>query len=164
MLFKDCQKGYPVFLLDRNEITATQGKIIDVSRPHFDNQNPTTTQMVVDVTIEVDGKQMPPFVMSENAPIAYTDKLILSTDRDSILREVEAVLARNEEELSMVDVRKQTVEKCKQIIEDWNPEAKERRQTNERMTKIEDSVQGLRKYIEGNDKKMDKILSLLQSK
>ena len=148
MLFKDCQKGYPVFLLDRNEITAIQGKIIDVSRPHFDNQNPTATQMVVDVTIEVDGKQLPPFVMSENAPIAYTDKLILSTDRDSILREVEALLARNEEELSMVDVRKQTVAKCKQIIEDWNPAVKQQRETDERMTKIEGYVDELRKSQE----------------
>ena len=164
MQFKDCQKDYPVFILDRNELNAQQGKIIDVSRPHFDPRNPSATQMVIDVTFEVDGKQQPPFVMPENAPVAYTDKFIISTDRETIIREVQAILSRNEQELSMVDQRKETVSKCKHILEDFNPELRERRKTEDRITKIEGCIDDLRSALATSDSKTDQILRLLQNK
>lgn len=163
MLLKDCQKNYPIFILNRTDITATQGKIIDVSRPHFDNRNPSNTTMVIDVIVDIDGKQIS-FVMSENANIAYTDNLVLSCDRTDILHEVEAICARNEEELKQTETRQRTVSKCKAIIEDWNPAVKQQRETDERMTKIEGYVDALRKSQEKSDGKMDRILKLLESK
>lgn len=163
MLLKDCQKGYPVFILNRNEITVCQGKIVDVSRPHFDNHNPSNTSMVIDVAIDMDGKQSS-FVMPENANIAYTDNLIITSDRTDILREVQAICSRNEEELKQTKVREQTVAKCKSILEDWNPELKERRMTDERISKIEGVVSMLKQNYESSDAKMDKILKLLETK
>lgn len=163
MLLKDCQKGYPIFILNRNDITATQGKIIDVSRPHFDNRNPSNTTMVIDVTVEIDGKQTS-FVMSEGSTIAYTDNLVLSCDRADILHEVEAICSRNEEELKQTSIREQTVKKCHAIIEDWNPAVKQQRETDERITKIENALVTLQKNHNASDGKMDRILKLLESK
>lgn len=163
MLLKDCQKGYPIFILNRNDISATQGKIIDVSRPHFDNRNPSSTTMVIDVTVDIDGKQTS-FVMPEGSTIAYTDNLVLSCDRADILHEVEAICSRNEEELKQTDLRKQTVSKCKSIIEDWNPAVKQQRETDERITKIENAIVALQKNHNASDGKMDRILKLLESK
>lgn len=163
MLLKDCQKGYPIFIFNRNDITATQGKIIDVSRPHFDNRNPSSTTMVIDVTVDIDGKQIS-FVMSEGSSIAYTDNLVLSCDRADILHEVEAICSRNEEELKQTSIREQTVKKCHSIIEDWNPAVKQQRETDERISKIEDALDKLQKNHNASDGKMDRILKLLESK
>ena len=163
MLLKDCQKGYPIFILNRADITATQGKIIDVSRPHFDSRNPSNTTMVIDVTVDIDGKQTS-FVMPESASIAYTDNLVLSCDRSDILHEVEAICSRNEEELKQTTLRQQTVQKCHTIIEEWNPAVKQQRETEERMTKIEGFVEDLRESQKNTDSKMDQILHLLQNK
>lgn len=163
MLLKDCQKGYPIFILNRNDITATQGKIIDVSRPHFDNRNPSATAMVIDVTVDIDGKQIS-FVMPESSTIAYTDNLVISCDRADILHEVEAICSRNEEELKQTTVREQTVKKCHSIIEDWNPAVKQQRETDERITKIENTLDALQKNHIESDGKMDRILKLLESK
>ena len=157
MLLKDCQKGYPIFILNRNEITACQGKIIDVSRPHFDSRNPSSTSMVIDVTVEIDGKQTS-FVMSESSSIAYTDNLVLSCDRNDIMHEVEAICSRNEEELKQTEVRRQTVQKCKTILEDWNPAIKQQRESEERMTKMEKAMGQLRSDV--NDK-FDRIMQKL---
>lgn len=157
MLLKDCQKGYPIFILNRNEITATQGKIIDVSRPHFDNRNPSNTTMVIDVTVDIDGKQTS-FVMPESSTVAYTDNLVLSCDRADILHEVEAICSRNEEELKQTELRKQTVSKCKSIIEDWNPAVKQQRETDERMTKMEQAMGQMRTDVNG---KFDLIMQKL---
>ena len=155
MLLKDCQKGYPIFILNRNEIAACQGKIIDVSRPHFDSRNPTNTGMVIDVTVEIDGKQTS-FVMSENANIAYTDNLVISCDRTDIMREVEAICSRNEEELKQTAVREQTVQKCKAILEEWNPAIRQQREADERMTKMEKEMGQMRTDVN------DKFLKIMQ--
>lgn len=163
MLLKDCQKGYPIFILNRNEIKASQGKVVDVSRPHFDSRNPSATNMVIDVTVDVDGKQTS-FVMHENASVAYTDNLVLSCDRTDIIREVEAICSRNEEELKQTAVREQTVQKCKMIIEEWNPAVKQQRETDERISKIEQTLEILQKNNSASDGKMDRILKLLESK
>lgn len=163
MLLKDCQKGYPIFILNRNEINACQGKIIDVSRPHFDNRNPTSTSMVIDVTVEIDGKQTS-FVMPESASVAYTDTLVISCDRTDIMREVEAICSRNEEELKQTPVREKTVQRCKAIIEEWNPEIKNRRETEDRIGKIESALGILQKNYAESDGKMDRILKLLETK
>ena len=157
MLLKDCQKGYPIFILDRNEITANQGKIIDVSRPHFDNRNPTSTNMVIDVTVDIDGKQTS-FVMAENTSVAYTDNLVISCDRTDILHEIEAVLARNEEELKQTAFRQQMVKKCKEIIEDWNPAIRQQRESDERMLKMEKAMGEMRADVNG---KFDIIMQKL---
>lgn len=149
MLLKDCQKGYPIFLLNRNEIVASQGKIVDVSRPHFDNRNPTSTSMVIDVTVEMDGKQTS-FVMPESANVAYTDNLVISCDRTDIMREVEAICNRNEEELKQTAMREQTVKKCKSIIEEWNPTIRQQREAEERMSKMEKEMGQMRSDV--NDK------------
>lgn len=149
MLLKDCQKGYPIFLLNRNDIVVSQGKIVDVSRPHFDNRNPTSTSMVIDVTVEIDGKQTS-FVMPESANVAYTDNLVISCDRTDIMREVEAICNRNEEELKQTSVREQTVKKCKAIIEEWNPAIRQQRETDERMSKMEKEMGQMRSDV--NDK------------
>lgn len=149
MLLKDCQKGYPIFLLNRNDIVVSQGKIVDVSRPHFDNRNPTSTSMVIDVTVEIDGKQTS-FVMPESANVAYTDNLVISSDRTDIMREVEAICNRNEEELKQTSVREQTVKKCKSIIEEWNPAIRQQRETDERMSKMEKEMGQMRSDV--NDK------------
>lgn len=163
MLLKDCQKGYPIFILNRGDIAACQGKIIDVSRPHFDNHNPSSTGMVIDVTVDIEGKQTS-FVIPENASVAYTDNLVLSCDRTDIIREVEAICSRNEEELKQTGVRQQTVQKCKTIIEEWNPAFKQQRETDERITKIESALEALQKNHSESDGKMDRILRLLENK
>ena len=62
MLFKDLKPGYPVYILQKeNEPRAFQGKTIKVSEPYFPpapiGQMPSmsTTQRVVDVTLEANG-------------------------------------------------------------------------------------------------------------
>lgn len=157
MLLKDCQKGYPIFILNRNDVVASQGKIVDVSRPHFDSRNPTSTTMVIDVTVDIDNKQTS-FVMPEGSSIAYTDNLVISCDRADILHEVEAICSRNEEELKQTDIRKQTVQKCHAIIEDWNPAIRQQRESDERMTKMEQAVGELRSDVNG---KFDMIMQKL---
>lgn len=109
MLFKDTKQGYPVYLLDKEQVRATQGKVVSVSQPRVQApqvgvypQNPLTTSLVVDVTIEADG-QTKTYTIPETSSLTYAGQLALSIDKECILREVQALKTASEEALGKMD-------------------------------------------------------------
>ena len=55
MIFKDIKQGDAIYLFDRNNISVQTGKVTAVSGSHARKYN-NTFEMVVDITIDVDGK------------------------------------------------------------------------------------------------------------
>ena len=114
MLFKDMKPGYPVYLLDKKDgIKAIQGKVVKVSDPYFPpvqpGQMPTmnTTQRVVDVTLEAEGVTNT-YSIPETLTVTYAaNSLVLSTNREGILRDVESIKTRDEEELRLQKKREE---------------------------------------------------------
>lgn len=149
MLFKDTKQGYPVYLLDRENVKAYQGKVVSVSVPRL-QQPPIGTmpqlgiasQMVVDVTIEADGTTRT-YSIPEASGITYAGATVLSTDRDGIIREIEAIKSQSEEALRNIDKHKGTVIACDRILEDWNPTFAEKKAQEARISSIENEVKGL---------------------
>ena len=77
MLFKDIKSGYPVYFLNRETITAYQGKVVSVSVPRYDMQvvNKANAPLVVDITIEASG-QTKTYTISENATTTYAGNIV----------------------------------------------------------------------------------------
>ena len=65
MTFKDLKSGYPIYLLDRTALRYEQGKVMAVGMPHADLQTSNFGKMLIDVTIQTDGKQNT-YSVSEN--------------------------------------------------------------------------------------------------
>lgn len=101
-------------------------------------------QMVVDITIE-EGGASKTYTTPDSLSVTYAgNELVIATEREGILKEVESIKAQNEDELSKVSVRKNIVSECETILAEWNPQFKERRETEERFTKIETSMTDLK--------------------
>lgn len=120
---------------------------MSVAVPRYDNNQAKAfgaqpTGLVVDITIEADGATKT-YTIPETATITYTGYLVLSTDKDGILREVEALKAASEEALSQVERHKQTVTNCNQLLEDLNPAFAEKRAQDKRIESIESEVRSL---------------------
>lgn len=107
-----------------------------------------TIQMVVDVTIE-DGGFSRTYTMSDNISVTYANDLVLSTERDGVLREVEILKNQSSEELSKMDEYKKDVDECEKILAEWNPAFREKRETEERFSKIETSMADLKNMMAG---------------
>lgn len=153
MLFKDLKAGYPVYILVKgNELKAVQGKVINVSKPYFPNLQPgqipstQTTQMVVDVTLEAEGKNQT-YSIPETLSVTYANNIVLSTDRDGILRDVEATKTQSLEVLSSVEKHKSIMEGCDKILEEWNPAFAEKKEQDKRISGLESEVKGLSKML-----------------
>lgn len=155
--FKDIKQNYPVFILDKNELIIKQGKVVSVSFPHIDTNMPTykpgTAQMVVDVTIEADGKSAT-YTIPESSYITYANNIVLSTDKSSLSNEVEAMKNSAEQVLESVEHNKMIVEKATSLLAELNPAYKEKQETEKRLSNVENSVSEIKNMLSEFIKKM----------
>lgn len=149
MLFKDLKSGFPVYIYDRNEIEVKQGKVITVSAPHIDKGNfNMQASMVVDITIECDSCPTT-YTFKDNTETGYTGSLVITTDKNNIIREIEASKEQSEEAISQVEMHKNRVQKYTQILADYNPAIREKREIDARFGKLEDSMTELKSMLSG---------------
>lgn len=149
MLFKDIKQNYPVYILNRQDISYIQGKVTSVSLPHMDNSNPMVMgKSVIDVGIEADGKTAT-YTIPENLGIVYAGDMILSTDKESIVREVEAMKATAEQAIKNVDRQKAILDKSKNLLLELNPAYKEKKENEQRLSKMENSIEELKSMFAG---------------
>lgn len=179
MNFKDIQKGFIVYILHKGKdgIKATQGRVVDKSDPHLQQQPSSYSAMnnlpqfnpmqalVVDVTIEEDGMAKT-YCIPENLSVTYADDMVLATDKDCIIREVQAQLARSEEHIKQTPIEEKKCKACKEILETWDPVFKERRESDNRITKIEEQVNEMKKDMQNSmnclNSKFDSLLKKLE--
>lgn len=149
MYFKDLKQGYTVYLFDKSDISVKQGKVIEISLPHFDDKNYRVgAKMVVDVSINVDGKSRV-YTLKEDTDTGYTDSIVISTDKSNIIREVEMAKAQSEEIISQVDEHTKRVAKYTEILAEFNPAIKEKREIDQRFGKLEDSINEIKNLLQG---------------
>ena len=150
MLFKDLKIGYPVYIFHKEgEKRITQGKVTAIS-PSRLPQTPSlqTMQMVVDVTID-DGGSSRTYAIPDNTSVTYTNGLVLSTDREGVIREVEILRNQCAEELAKIEDYRKSVSECEKILTEWNPAFREKRETEERFSKLETSMSDLKSMMSG---------------
>lgn len=156
MTFKELKSGYPVYLLDRTALRYEQGKVMAVGAPHADMQIGNYGKMLVDVTIQTDGKQNI-YSVADTEQTAYAGSLLIATSKDLVINEVRAINAQAEETLARVSDAQKTVAACKALLEELDTAYKEKRETEQRFREINDRFCGV-------EEKMDRILKIVQNK
>lgn len=75
MLFKDIKQNYPVYILNKQDLSLIQGKAVQVPFPRIEmNQKTGKTEMVIDITIEANGKTAT-YIIPENLSVTYAGDL-----------------------------------------------------------------------------------------
>ena len=170
MMFKDIKQNYPVFIFNKQDLSVVQGKVVATTFPHVDMNSaqkvtptslspasPLGTQMVVDVTIEAGGKTAT-YTIPESLSVTYAGNMVLSTDREGIAREVEALKSSAEQVLSSVDRQKEIVEKTTSLLAELSPAYKEKKETEERFSAIEETVTGVKGSVDELKKMMSDFI------
>lgn len=145
MLFKDLKSGYPVYVFDRSEIVMSQGRVLKVGMPYVDVYNPS--EMVLDVEIE-NNCNTKTYTFKVNSDVGYANNLIISTSKDVVLRDVEVMKTQSEDELLKRERHEEIVSKCTAILNDHNPSFKDKKETEERFSNLENSVSELKSLIQ----------------
>lgn len=147
MYFKDLKQNYPVYILDKQTLTLTQGKAVAVGFPRME-MNPAASKsgMVVDVSIVADGKTAN-YVIPENLSVTYAGNLVLSVDRQGLAGEVESMKVTAEQAIASVEQQKQILEKSTTLLAELNPTYREKQETEQRFSKIEASMGELKDML-----------------
>lgn len=99
----------------------------------------TRTRMVVDVTIEANSKTAT-YSIPENLSVTYAGDVVLSTDKQGLMAEVEQMKNTAEKILESVPKQKEVVDKTTVLLSELNPVYKEKKETEQRFSKIEESI------------------------
>ena len=149
MAFKDVKQSYSVYMLNKQNMTISDSKVISVGFPHMDMNNKPQlgqSQMVVDVTIESEGKTAT-YTIPENLSVTYAGDIVLSTDKQGLLCEVEAMKNSAEKVLESIPRQREIVDKATTLLADLNPIYKEKKQNEERFNKMETSINKLEQTV-----------------
>ena len=128
-----------MYLLDRPNVNVGQCSVVSVSQPHFDAKmlnNPLS--MVVDVTIDINGAKKA-YVFAESAEFGTIDGLLITPNRDVVIREIQGIQGQAEAALKMVDRQKEIIGKCQSALSELDPTAKDRQEMDARMLSLEKS-------------------------
>nr|DAQ79496.1 MAG TPA: hypothetical protein [Caudoviricetes sp.] len=144
MLFKELKGNYPIFLLDRATLKFEQAKVMNV-QPNYQSVN--MNRIEVNVTIQnKEGKQNT-YAVADSEQSAYAGNLFISTSKDCIINEVNALKNASEEVLSKVEEHKQTVEKCKELLAELDTTFRDQQKTNERLNQMESKLDEIFKFV-----------------
>lgn len=149
MAFKDIKQGYSVYMLDKQNMTITEGKVITVGFPHVDinsKQQPGISQMVVDITIESNSKTAT-YSIPENLSITYAGDIVLSVDKQGLQYEVQSMKTQAEKIIKSVPKQREIVDKATTLLSDLNPAYKEKKENDQRFSRIEDSINKLENTV-----------------
>ena len=137
--FKNIQTGSTVYWLDKNALVTGNATVKSVIAPHIQTVPTVSSSLVIDVTLSIDGVDKL-YTMPDTATVAYAGDLVLATDRDSLIAECGKMKEEAEGILAKVDKCNAVIDKYDNLILSLKPEEAERRDMNDRLSKLEDSV------------------------
>lgn len=147
-LFKDLVQGQPIYALVKGDsLKYIEGKIISVSPQRVEmSKDSMLPKNVIDVTYTLDGKNYTEAVGITDSMFP-TEKLgalsLISTNKDTIVRELRASLKIDEDFLATIDKtiekKKNNIEQCKSLIAQLDTEWAEKKALENRITTLENN-------------------------
>lgn len=147
MTFRELKQGYSIYVLDKDSMCVKQAKVVSVSTPHIDKRGfEMGASLVVDVVLDIDGA-VATYTFKEDTETGYFSTTIITIDKQNIVREVEVVKTQSEEALSQIDVHKDRLSKCNEILAEFNPAIKEKQAIDQRFVKLEGSIDEIKNML-----------------
>lgn len=175
VLFKDLTPGSIIYALVKNpdELNYIEGSIVSIGQqrvdiPKFENGQIPSLQTfqaapktVVDVTYSLDGKnytdavEVTAYMFPTEKPGAIS---LITTDKDSIIRELHATRKRSEDYIKNVETEvprnKKRIDDCKALIGLLDTKYAEKQELENRIKKLEDGNAETNKLL---NKILDKL-------
>lgn len=156
MTFKEIKQGYPVYILDKAQLTTRQGKVTATTQ-HLGTGIGTFTQaqgqLMVDVTIE-DGGKATIYTIPENLSVTFAGDTVLSTSQQGLSSEVERMKGEAERVLASVERQKTVIERSGELLAQLNPQYREKQETEKRFHSIEGEIGSVKSMVQ---KLLDKL-------
>lgn len=146
MTFKELKEQSPIYVLDKNSVTVTKGKVTSV-KPGKTNPQ-VLGGFILEFTLEYNGITQV-FAIPDHLSVTYTgNNLILSTDQQGLIPELDKIISDNEKIVNNIEGIKSGISKAKNLKMELDPSYRERQQTEERFSKIESSISEIKDMLQ----------------
>ena len=158
MTFKEVREGYRIHFIAKGKdgLHHEVNTVINVSAPYFPTQTGISNMAsslnsmarYIDITVPFKGVTTT-YTVNENSCVTEAPgNIILAVDKESILRELEAMKTNASEALSQIETHKKTIEDCDKILEELNPDLAEKKAQEKRIQTLENQVNGMSGMLE----------------
>lgn len=165
MNFKELKKGFPVYIINKDTVEYSQGKVAqDATPPRL---NTVFGQpMITDVSIESNGiTKIWTLPADQKVAEMQTDSnIIISTDKSAIIAMVKNIQTECETYLQGVELNQKRLETSKKLIAELDVTYKQQQQTEERFNRIEESIAGINGTVSSLGDTLSQILKAVNSK
>lgn len=160
-MFSALNQGSIIYILDKTERPKFKiGEIVSISQPKVDynstgqfGQYQATT---VDIKVNIDGNTYEyNSIPSSYSVITYNNgKITLSETKQGLQSEVESILQNSKQIVDKINVYKQNIIDCENILKELNPQFAKDKERDERLNSLEERFGGV-------EDRLDKIINLI---
>lgn len=142
MNFKDLKAGHILYIFNKDTMSLTKATIVTVSQPHMENKANSITQLVVDITVNSDGKPIT-YVTPDTGSITYCAGNMITADKQCLINEIKAIKVQHEQIVNAYESSKEAIEKCDSFISELDDVFREKKENDERLSNLERMVKSL---------------------
>lgn len=160
-MFSALNQGSIIYILDKTERPKFKvGEIVSISQPKVDynstgqfGQYQATT---VDIKVNIDGNTYEyNSIPSSYSVITYNNgKITLSETKQGLQSEVESILQNSKQIVDKINIYKQNIIDCENILKELNPQFAKDKERDERLNSLEERFGGV-------EDRLDKIINLI---
>lgn len=156
-MFSALNQNSVIYILDKSESPKLKiGEVVGVSSPRA-NYSTNYQGSTVDLKVKIDGSiheynQIP----SSYSLVTYNNgKITLSETKQALCGEVESMLTNSRQIVDNIDVYKQNIIDCENILKELNPQFAKDKENEDRLNNLE------QKFV-GVENKIDKLITLME--
>ena len=145
-MFSTLRQNSQIYILDKKgSPVLKKGVIESVSsqRSRTGSFYGQPMDMVVDITVNVDGTKEEFKNIPASLSIANDGNMVISESREAMSTEVDSILSISKQILESVDYHKEVIDKCEQILKDLNPQFAKDKLQEEKINSLEERIGGV---------------------
>lgn len=145
MTFSNLRNGNQLFVLNKSSIPKLElGKVLNIPAPKYVG----IPDLVIDITAEVDGNVTNFQKLPANGEIAdFGNNIVVSCTKDAMNNEIVSMKQRSQDIVNSIQLHKDIIEGCDNILIQLNPEIKEKQRQEEENKALREEVNSLKEMF-----------------
>lgn len=151
MAFQNLRTNHQIYILRKDSIPTLEiGKVTTVSLPvpKYGN-NSMYNDLVLDITVDVDGKSLNFQKIPANSEIAdFGNNIVLATNKDAMNSELLSMKQRSLDIINSVEYHQSVIQGCDEILQTLNPEIAEKQKQEQENRQLREEINSLKEMFQ----------------
>lgn len=161
-MFSTLRQNSPLYVLDKKDSPVLKKGIIETVSPQRSRTGSFYGQpldMVVDITVNIDGISQEFKNIPANLCIANDGNIVISETKEAMSTEVDSMLSISKQILESVNYHEQVIVSCEQILKDLNPQFAKDKLQEEKINSLETRMGGVESNLSDIKDMLSKVLN-----